>query len=117
MEPELLHIRTLWIRLLKGLEEASSFYPAAFMKCSIIPDNGKFDNASLEQMVREVNATTVDVADQLTDSVYHYDADEKIFELAGKFEERVAAKEMGTAEKAIENAIKKPHKCLGGEAI
>ena len=42
----------------------------------------------LENMVKEVNATQVEPADQLTDHVYHYDSQNHIFELADKYEER-----------------------------
>ena len=52
--------------------------------------------SELEKMVREVNATQVDVKDQLSDHVYHYDAKEKVFELAEKFDARKKEK---TAEK------------------
>ena len=44
-------------------------------------------------MVREVNATQVAPEDKLTDSVYHYDADAKVFELGEKFVNREQAKE------------------------
>lgn len=37
-------------------------------------------------MVKEVNATQVEPADQLTDHVYHYDSQNHIFELADKYE-------------------------------
>ena len=91
--------------------------PSSIHEVLIIPDNGKFDTASLEQMVREVNATTVELSDQLTDSVYHYDADTKVFELAEKFDERAATKEadISKADKAKE--VTKPHRDRGGEAI
>ena len=72
--------------------------PSSIHEILIIPDNGKFDLKSLENMVKEVNATTVDPADQLTDSVYHYDAQDKVFELGEKFVERQAAKEAGIHE-------------------
>ena len=62
--------------------------PSSIHELLIIPDDGKFDLASLEQMVREVNATTVDPSDQLTDNVYHYDSKNKIFELGEKYIER-----------------------------
>ena len=91
--------------------------PSSIHEVLIIPDNGKFDTASLEQMVREVNATTVDLADQLTDNVYHYDAEEKVFELAEKFEDRVAAKEADISKGTKAKEISKPHKDRGGEAI
>ena len=65
--------------------------PSSVHEILIIPDNGQFDLHSLENMVREVNATTVDPVDKLTDNVYHYDADAKVFELGEKFVERQAA--------------------------
>ena len=60
------------------------------------------DLHSLEQMVKEVNATTVDPSEKLTDNVYHYDAKDKIFELGGKFVERQEAKEKGSVKEAGE---------------
>ncbi|SEK95927.1 hypothetical protein SAMN04487770_104156 [Butyrivibrio sp. ob235] len=72
--------------------------PSSIHEVLIIPDNGNFDLKSLENMVKEVNATTVDPADQLTDNVYHYDSKEKIFELGEKFVERQAAREAKEAE-------------------
>ena len=69
--------------------------PSSIHELLIIPDNGKFDVPSLEMMVREVNATTVDPAEQLTDNVYHYDAEAKIFERGDKFVQRQQAKEAG----------------------
>ena len=59
----------------------------------IVPDNGKMGLSQLEDMVRDVNATQVSPADKLTDSVYHYDSKEKIFELGEKFVARQAEKE------------------------
>lgn len=91
--------------------------PSSIHEVLIIPDNGKFDTTSLENMVREVNATTVDPTDQLTDSVYHYDAEAKIFELAEKFEERTATKEADLAKDDKIKEFSKPHKDRGGEAI
>ena len=91
--------------------------PSSIHEVLIIPDNGKFDTTSLENMVREVNATTVDPTDQLTDSVYHYDAEAKIFELAEKFEERTASKEADLAKDDKIKEFSKPHKDRGGEAI
>ena len=74
--------------------------PSSIHEILIIPDNGKFDLQSLENMVKEVNATTVDPADQLTDSVYHYDAQDKVFELGEKFVERQEAKEKASVKEA-----------------
>jgi hypothetical protein len=72
--------------------------PSSIHEVLIIPDNGQFDLHSLENMVREVNATTVDPTDQLTDNVYHYDAKDKVFELGEKFVERQSAKEEKTVD-------------------
>ena len=91
--------------------------PSSIHEVLIIPDNGKFDTASLENMVKEVNATTVDPSDQLTDSVYHYDADAKVFELAEKFEDRMKDKVVDIRKETLEHAAPKPHRDRGGEAI
>ena len=73
--------------------------PSSIHEILLVKDNGQFDRAALEQMVREVNATQVAPEDKLTDSVYHYDSKEKIFELAEKFEVRAADRDV---EKAAE---------------
>ena len=62
--------------------------PSSIHEVLIVPDNGKMDLKELENMVKEVNETQVAPADKLTDSVYHYDSKEKIFELGEKFVER-----------------------------
>ena len=81
--------------------------PSSIHEILIIPDNGKFDLKSLENMVKEVNATTVDPADQLTDSVYHYDAKNKIFELGEKFVSRQAERDadIGDKEEARDSVL------------
>ena len=96
--------------------------PSSIHELLIIPDNGNFDLKSLENMVKEVNATTVDPADQLTDNVYHYDAQAKVFELGEKFVERQAEKDtkvqeasekkslLGDLKAAKDEAAKAPHK-------
>lgn len=58
-------------------------------------------------MVKEVNATQVAPQDKLTDSVYHYDSKDKIFELGEKFVARQAEKE---AEKSAEKDTEKSDK-------
>ena len=72
--------------------------PSSIHEILIVPDNGKMGLKELENMVREVNATQVAPADKLTDSVYHYDSKEKIFELGEKFVARQAEKEAEKAE-------------------
>ena len=67
--------------------------PSSIHEVLIVPDNGMMDLAALENMVREVNATTVDPSEKLTDNVYHYDSKDKIFELGEKHLLREAVKE------------------------
>ena len=55
-------------------------------------------------MVKEVNATQVEPADQLTDHVYHYDSQNHIFELADKYEERQRVAEHDAASQCITKA-------------
>ncbi|MBR5897138.1 MAG: hypothetical protein IKZ39_05930 [Lachnospiraceae bacterium] len=91
----------------KAAERAGGdFYilPSSIHEVLIVPDNGQMDFKSLEDMVKEVNATQVAPQDKLTDSVYHYDSKDKIFELGEKFVERMAEKE---AEKTSERDEKK----------
>ncbi len=67
--------------------------PSSIHEVLIVPDNGEMGLKDLESMVKEVNETQVAPADKLTDSVYHYDSKEKIFELGEKFVERQAERE------------------------
>ena len=83
------------------MEQASArlggqdFYilPSSRHEVLLIPDNGQMSLADLEAMVKEVNATQVAPQDKLTDSVYHYDTKDKVFELGEKFVARQAEKE------------------------
>ena len=68
--------------------------PSSIHECLFIKDNGDFQRAELENMVRSVNATEVSEADFLSDSVYYYDSDARIFEKASTFESRVAEQAM-----------------------
>ncbi len=70
--------------------------PSSLHEVLIVPDNGMANLSDLENMVREVNATQVSPQDKLTDSVYHYDSKEKIFELGEKYVERMQNKEKTT---------------------
>lgn len=78
--------------------------PSSVHEVLVVPDDGSIDRHDLESMVREVNASEVLPKDQLSDNVYHYDSQDQVFELAGKYEERMAVKEAaqeyGTQEKA-----------------
>ncbi len=67
--------------------------PSSRHEVLLVPDNGQIQLPELEAMVRDVNATQVAPEDKLTDNVYHYDAEAKIFELGEKFVNREHAKE------------------------
>lgn len=83
--------------------------PSSIHECLFIKDDGEFQRPLLEEMVQSVNATEVSAADFLSDSVYHYDSEARVFEKATTFESRVAeaavayetaAPEMGGAKTA-----------------
>lgn len=67
--------------------------PSSVHEVLVLPDNGDMDRHDLEMMVREVNSTEVQPQDQLSDNVYHYDSQDKVFELASSYEDRMAVKE------------------------
>ena len=58
--------------------------PSSIHEILLVRDNGKMTVSELENMVKEVNSTQVELADQLTDSVYYYDSEKHLFELAEK---------------------------------
>ncbi len=76
--------------------------PSSIHEVLIVPDNGNMSLGDLEAMVKEVNATQVAPEDKLTDSVYHYDSQAKVFELGEKFVERQSEKEAGIEAEASE---------------
>ncbi len=73
--------------------------PSSIHEVLLVKDNGQVAAKELENMVKEVNATQVEPADQLTDHVYHYDSQNHIFELADKYEERQREAEHDAADK------------------
>lgn len=79
--------------------------PSSLHEILIVPDNGQMNLSDLEAMVREVNATQVAPEDKLTDSVYHYDSQAKVFELGEKFVERQAEKEAGMDEHSEKGSV------------
>ena len=66
--------------------------PSSVHEVLILPDDGNMNAQELKEMVTSINASEVSPEDRLTESVYHYDAQERIFELGEKFEERQAEK-------------------------
>ena len=81
-----------------------SFYilPSSLHEVLLVPDNGDMGLQELERMVRDVNATQVSPEDRLSDNVYHYDAQEKVFELGEKFAERQNEREAPMEEKGAD---------------
>ena len=67
--------------------------PSSIHELLIVPDNGQMDLPQLQEMVREVNATQVAPEEKLTDNVYHYDTQDKVFELGEKFVARQMERE------------------------
>ena len=99
--------------------------PSSIHEVLLVKDDGKFGIDYLEDMVKEVNATQVAPEDLLTDSVYHYDAKGKVFELAEKYEERMASKQRESTIGKLEGKKReapnhaknsRPH-TKGGEAL
>lgn len=67
--------------------------PSSVHEMLFLPDDGNMKSAELKEMVTSINADVVSPADRLTDSVYHYDAAEKVFELGENWEARQAERE------------------------
>lgn len=66
-----------------------------------IPDDGTMAVKDLEQMVTDINASQVELKDQLSNHVYHFDAREHIFELASEYEARKRAEEQDRGKSSI----------------
>ena len=86
-----------------------SFYilPSSIHEVLLLRNDQEMDVRELEDMVQNVNEQMVSPEEQLSDRVYHYDAQEKVFELASDYEQRIAEK--GPAE--LETAA--PDKSIG----
>ena len=79
--------------------------PSSIHECLFIKDDGEFQRPQLEEMVQSVNATEVSAADFLSDSVYHYDSEARVFEKATTFESRVAEAAVAYETAAPETAM------------
>ena len=86
-----------------------SFYilPSSIHEVLFLRNDQEMNVQELEDMVQNVNEQIVSPEEQLSDRVYHYDAQEKVFELASDYEQRIAEK--GPAE--LETAA--PDKGIG----
>lgn len=66
--------------------------PSSVHEVILFPDDGEKNYHELESMVQQINETEVAPQDRLSDSVYHYDSQERIFEKAERFNERMQEK-------------------------
>lgn len=102
------------------LQEASekmggSFFilPSSIHELLFLRDDGDITRQELASMVRSVNASEVNPAEQLSNNVYHYDGKDRVFELAEKYEARKTERQaerpsvLGTLGKAKE--VQKEH--------
>ena len=62
--------------------------PSSTHEVIMVPADGPMDYRSLEQMVRDINRSQVAPEERLSDHVYHYDAQERLFERADRHEMR-----------------------------
>lgn len=62
--------------------------PSSVHEVLLLPDDGMVTAAELSAMVTAVNRTEVRPSEQLSDSVYHYDAEARAFERGEAFEAR-----------------------------
>ncbi|MCD8362184.1 MAG: DUF5688 family protein [Lachnospiraceae bacterium] len=67
--------------------------PSSLHEVIMVPENGMMSYQELETIVANVNQTQVLPEDQLSGNVYHYDCQEKAFELAAKYDARARRKE------------------------
>lgn len=62
--------------------------PSSIHEVLVMPDYENLNYMELEQMVKKVNETVVDINDQLSNDVYYYDSKERLFSLASEHEKR-----------------------------
>ena len=86
-----------------------NFYilPSSIHEVLLLRNDQEMNVQELEDMVQNVNEQIVSPEEQLSDRVYHYDAQEKVFELASDYEQRIAEKE------PVELADATPDKGIG----
>ena len=63
--------------------------PSSVHEVILVPDSMEMRASELKEMVTQINATEVSPEERLTDNVYHYDAEEKMFEMASQYEHRM----------------------------
>lgn len=81
--------------------------PSSIHEVILVKDDGTADYKELKGIVETVNAEQVQIDEQLTDNVYHYDSQDKVFELAEKFEARKQEREAVSLEKDEKGSVLK----------
>lgn len=74
--------------------------PSSIHEVLLYPDNGSIRIDELKDMVCTINAGEVAPEEQLTDNVYHYEAESRTFELGENYEKRMSAKQFTQEERA-----------------
>ena len=78
----------------KQMETSTIFIlPSSVHEMLFLPDDGTMTADELRHMVTSINADVVAPEDRLTDSVYHYDAETRTFELGESWEDRNFARD------------------------
>lgn len=72
--------------------------PSSVHEVLFVKDDGSLELSNLEDMVRNINETEVRPEDRLSDSVFHYDSEDHVFENARSFIEREEQKEQMLAD-------------------
>ena len=67
--------------------------PSSIHEILLLPDDGSMGWQELTNMVQSVNASEVLPEERLSDNVFHFDAQDKVFERADKFEQRQQKRE------------------------
>lgn len=88
------------------LEGSFFILPSSRHEIILVADDGNVDFRDLKGMVEQVNATEVSPRDKLTDNVYHYDSEAKVFELASSYEARMMEKEEAELSDAKASVLK-----------
>lgn len=63
--------------------------PSSIHEVLLLPDTGESTAEDLKEMVISVNSSVLDPKDKLSDNVYHYDVEAKLFETGEKYVNRI----------------------------
>ena len=77
--------------------------PSSVHEVLVFRDDGLTDVEQLQQMVMNINEGFLDPSDKLTDNVYHYDADEHVFETGKEYSERMEERALGKRESVLQD--------------